>query len=278
MLSTISLFILLLVSSHATKTSSFSPRDISQRRAGCHDRSIIHSETIIFRNGSQTAFDYKIITQYKKYYPTLLKYALRANGFEIMEWQSEHMCGWYKGDSVYGQLGLDSANHRGDIYWKYSYLLQASPPTNTSKDVSGTMSPNMSVSPPTGRPPNATTLEIRRILILNPPAGDVFELITIILGYGAGSMLFVVLFLLLKSYLEHEQRSSSTSMMREMEGVELEASRPLEHTSASSACRSTVPADLQKPLDNGDRDSFVCAIGTTLSELPPSYSASRAHQ
>jgi len=116
MLSIISLFILLFSSSYAKTVSSLSTKDNSQRRAGCHDRSNTNFETIIFRNGSQTAFDYKIITQYKKYYPKLLEYALRVNNFEITEWRSDHRCGWQKGDSVYGQLGLDSANHRGDVY------------------------------------------------------------------------------------------------------------------------------------------------------------------
>jgi len=126
--------------------------------------------------------------------------------------------------------------------------------------------------------PNNTIMEIRRILILNPPAGDVYELITVLLGYCTGSMIFVVLLLLLKSYIEHEQRAISTDTASEIEGLELEAFRPLENTCTSSTCRSTVPAVLQKPLEHGDRDSSVWFIDTNVSELPPSYSASRAHR
>lgn len=126
MLPTISLLVLLLTSSFATATPSSSANttssspskdnDNTQQRTGCHDRINTNSETLVFHNGQQTTFEYKIVTQYKKYYPKLLEYALRSNDFEMIKWRSDQSCGWQKADSVYGRLGLDSANHRGDVY------------------------------------------------------------------------------------------------------------------------------------------------------------------
>lgn len=120
--------------------------------------------------------------------------------------------------------------------------------------------------------------DIRQILMTNPPAGDVYELITILLGYCTGSMIFVVLLLSFKCYIEHEQRTMSTDSRRQIEGVELEAFRPLENTSIASVCRLTMPTGLHKPVAYNVRDPSMWSIGTHDSELPPSYSASRARR
>ncbi|KAH9872961.1 hypothetical protein J1614_005356 [Plenodomus biglobosus] len=116
MLLTIKSSLLLLPLSSAILEPSSSPKDIVQQRVGCHNRFNANSEMIVFRSPSQNAFEFAIITPYKKYYAKLLKYALQANDFKLTSWQYNQACGWQKRDSVYGPLGINSANHRGDMY------------------------------------------------------------------------------------------------------------------------------------------------------------------
>ncbi|KAI8940976.1 hypothetical protein NX059_002226 [Plenodomus lindquistii] len=116
MLLIVYLFLLLLPLSSAIRNSSSAHAESFQRRSGCHDRLNANSEMIVFRSQSEDAFEYAITTPYKKYYPKLLLYALQANKFELSVWRKDQECGWIKRDSVYGPLGIVSANHRGDTY------------------------------------------------------------------------------------------------------------------------------------------------------------------
>lgn len=116
MLFTISLSLLLLPLSSAILEPSPSPKDIVQQRIGCHNRFNANSEMIVFHSPSQDAFEFAIITPYKKYYAKLLKYALQADDFKLTAWQYHQACSWQKKVSVYGPLGINSANHRGDMY------------------------------------------------------------------------------------------------------------------------------------------------------------------
>lgn len=116
MLFMIGLSILLLPLSSAILGPPLPSENIVPQHIGCHDRFNANSEMIFFRYPSDHAFEYAVITPYKKYYPRLLEYALKANNFQLAAWQNNQACGWQKRESVYGSLGIDARNHRGDTY------------------------------------------------------------------------------------------------------------------------------------------------------------------
>ncbi|KAI8940975.1 hypothetical protein NX059_002225 [Plenodomus lindquistii] len=118
--------------------------------------------------------------------------------------------------------------------------------------------------------------KIREILSTNPPAGDVYELATVLLGYGMALVLLLVLLILLKHCVESEERFKSTGNANGMGEFELEAFRPLDISTSASVCRSTLPTNVPKSLPYDTRDRFNYSFDTTISELPPSYSVSRA--
>ncbi|KAF2854183.1 hypothetical protein T440DRAFT_496350 [Plenodomus tracheiphilus IPT5] len=243
MLYTISLFLFLLPLSSADLKPSSLYKNTVQRPVGCHDRFNANSEMIVFRHPSQIMFEYAIITPYKKYYPRLLQYALRANEFQFSDWQKDQECGWQKKDN-------------------------AVPPNVTSDKLVFPHGDQL--------PSNATIDRIHQILSSNPPAGDVYELTTLLLGYATGFMVFIVLLILLKYCIEGEECYKSPNSENRMEGAELEAFRPLDTPVRTSTGRATIPSDVSKSLYHDDRNHSVWSVNTCISELPPSYSVSRA--
>ncbi|KAH9872960.1 hypothetical protein J1614_005355 [Plenodomus biglobosus] len=113
---------------------------------------------------------------------------------------------------------------------------------------------------------------IRRILVINPPAGDVYELMTILLSYATGLMVFLVVLILLKGCIESEECSRPTNNATIMEEAELEAFRPLETSIITSAHRASLPTDYPKSLQHHVTDLSAWSLDTGISELPPSYS------
>ncbi|CBY00804.1 hypothetical protein LEMA_P019340.1 [Plenodomus lingam JN3] len=242
MLFMIGLSILLLPLSSAILGPPLPSENIVPQHIGCHDRFNANSEMIFFRYPSDHAFEYAVITPYKKYYPRLLEYALKANNFQLAAWQNNQACGWQKRDHAIAS-------------------------SNTSDKII--------VRSPSQLPSNATMDKIRHILFINPPAGDVYELITILLCYLTGSMICFVLLIFLKHCIEREERFKSTNTKTEVEELELEAFRPL-NTSIipmARASRATLPTDCCKSLQyEGDS---AWSFDANVSELPPSPSVSR---
>lgn len=102
--------------SPAKTAFSSDPTSAAHKRTGCHDGYSAQYEMITFYDPKATAFEYAIITQYQKFYPDLLNYALQAHGNELISLSSDQECGWWKAASIYGQMGMNPANHRGDVY------------------------------------------------------------------------------------------------------------------------------------------------------------------
>ena len=90
--------------------------DTAHGRAGCHEHRSPNYAMITFYDNDSPTFHYAIITRYKSFYPTLLRYALQAERYQLTSPKIDEQCGWWKAASVHGRMGLESKNHRGDIY------------------------------------------------------------------------------------------------------------------------------------------------------------------
>ncbi|KAF1832763.1 hypothetical protein BDW02DRAFT_624877 [Decorospora gaudefroyi] len=173
----------------------------SSKRSDCLEANGPWHITISFQDSGRS-MDYAIVTQYKSYYPTVLQYALQLSGFQLKPLTQAGLCGWRKAKSVYHVMGIDPHNHRGDIYWKEA--------------VNRTHVPTI-----TGSRPDSTALDdMVRILKENEPAGDVYELSTIILAHLATLMAFILLMLLIKCCAESGCRREPEDT-DDAEGVEL---------------------------------------------------------
>ncbi|KAF1938270.1 hypothetical protein EJ02DRAFT_514657 [Clathrospora elynae] len=198
----IKLILLLFLSSSSLAKSIPPPGNTktSPKRTDCHGRYSTNNAMVTFGDPNENSFfDYAIITGYRTYYPTVLEYALQLASFELTHKGENEECGWHKAKSVYEPYALAVPQHRGDVYWKYSDLRWISQPKDSNISSGWEAKYANHIPPRTGvLPRNATIDTIVYILERNEPAGDVYQLSTMILGWLAGFMAYILLLLLLK--------------------------------------------------------------------------------
>lgn len=245
-------------------------KGIVQRRIGCHDRYNSNYEMITFYDEKSPKFDFAIITRYRTFYPHLLRYALQAERYQLTPLKSDEECGWWKADSVRGQIGLDSTNHRGDIYWKYSDLRWVSTSNNFNESPHWNASSESHIPPRVGELPNKADLEaIAHILKINQPAGDIYQVSTILLGYASGFMASILLLLSIKYCAESRIQAKRDNPTPQIQELEL---APLSNDPSPS--RYTATPDVTKPIPNHTTSQVVAtsSLHNSHSEPLPPYS------
>ena len=220
------LFLLLIPSSILAKSI---PRadatEKHQKRFGCLDYYHMAHELITFTHPTDhDSFDYAIFTRHDTYYPQLLRYALSERRFQNTYLYKDKLCGWNKAKSVDETMGFYWHLHRGDIYWKYSDLRWVKEPKHTNDSSHWEAADETHIPPFTGpKPPNGTINAIELILKYNDPAGDVYEIATVVLGYAVGFSAFIWLLLLTKRCAERGARSAMPTKWDDDNGIELDA-------------------------------------------------------
>jgi hypothetical protein len=229
------------------------------------------SAMVTFNDPAENSmFDYAVVTKYNTYYPDILTYAFAFNGFTPSKLGNDRLCGWKKIAAVHGILGLDFNNHRGDMHWKYSDLRLIDQPKNAATLSNWTATDPTHYPPFTGQTPSQEATErIRNILIVNPPAGDVFMFCTIILAWTTSLLGYILFMMLLMTCISKSDRNTDESKDTEIdEGIELDSIKApdmdsLAGSTAVAASFEDVKWDYPSPQPSTD---------TMRSESLPTYS------
>ncbi|KAL1793526.1 hypothetical protein ACET3X_008508 [Alternaria dauci] len=204
--------------------------------------------------GTNASLDYAIVTKYTTYYPDILANALVANGYDTTVLESDGLRGWTKYRSVYRTLGIDFHNHRGDIYWKQRDATYA--PSLTSR-----------------APSEDAFSDITKILMRNPPAGDVYMLCTIILAWTTSLLGYMLFMVLLMACIKKCDRNTNKSKGDEAdEGIELDSLEVSNSHSLPDTITATTPFDDVKYNYTSPSPSRRLTTGTVHSDFLPTYS------
>ncbi|CAG5176030.1 uncharacterized protein ALTATR162_LOCUS8280 [Alternaria atra] len=199
-------------------------------------------------------FDYAIVTKYTTYYPNALVHALVFNRFSTLLLDNDKMCGWRKVKSVYGSLGLDFHNHRGDIYWKYS--------------------DSAHISTSNGQTPSQESIDrISRILTDNPPAGDAYMFCAIILAWTTSLLGYILFMILLMTCIRKTDRNANESRDKEVdEGIELASIKAPDTDSLVGTTAAATPLDDVKHVYTSPHPGSLTSNDTTCFDPLPTYS------
>jgi hypothetical protein len=232
-------------------------------RTRCLQQHDWSSSTVSFNNPTDNnMFDYAIVTKYTTYYPTILTHALAFNGFETSRLDQDKLCGWKKAAAVHGTLGLDFNNHRSDIYWRYINIHSTGSPHHSV----GGLSNRAANTPPSVE---QTVRSISRILIDNPPAGDVYMFCTIILAWTTSLFGYILFMMLLMACIRKCDRNIDKKTDNELDdGIELES---IKTTDTGGLEESTAEAS---PFEDvkWDYASTQPSTDTKRPESLPTYS------
>jgi hypothetical protein len=196
----------------------------SSKPIGCHARYSPSHAVITFHDaGEEHDFDYAIVTKYRTYYPQQLANALQAGGYHITRLSKDEECGWHKATSVSTYGFLLDVNH-GDVYWKYNDLSWVDQPEDSGIPSGWVATHNDHIPPHLDqRPSNSTIRDVAKILGNNEPAADLYYSYvtsTIVLGYLASLMAFVLLLLCITRCADARKRRQS-KRTDDTEGIEL---------------------------------------------------------
>jgi hypothetical protein len=224
------------------------------------------SSTVPFNNpADNNMFDYAIVTKYTTYYPAILTHALAFNGFETSRLNQDKLCGWKKAAAVHGTLGLDFNNHRGDIYWRYSDIHSI----GSAHDPVGLS--NRAANKAANIPPSVeqTVRSISKILIDNPPAGDVYMFCTIILAWTTSLFGYILFMMLLMACISKCDGNTNKKTDTEVDdGIELES---IKATNTDGLAGSTAEASQFEDV-KWDYASTQPSTDTKRPESLPTYS------
>jgi hypothetical protein len=220
----------------------------------CLPNGIFGSTPVVFNGpGREELFYYAIVTKYTTYYPTDLAHALVSEGYNSIGLSSDILCDWQKLKSVHGSLGLDFNNHRGDIYWKPN-------PTHIPSSIDKV-------------PSEDTINHITRILIKNPPAGDVYMFSTIILAWATSLLGYILFMVLLMSCIKKSDRNKDKSMDKEdHDDIELESIKAPDTDNLARTTAAASPFEDLKYIYGRPHTGSTTSTDTTRSEPLPTYS------
>ncbi|KAF1851117.1 uncharacterized protein K460DRAFT_391462 [Cucurbitaria berberidis CBS 394.84] len=251
MFAKITLFLLLFSTLLFAKTLPPSERiDSSRKHTSCHSQHSRINAMITFNRKDLFEFDFAVITKYRTFYPDILRYALQVEAWQISRLGKDTECGWHKARS--------------------------SSPNNSSITSQWKAVADDHIPPVKGQlPSNETVDSISRILERNQPAGDVYELSTIILGYSSGFLAFLLLLVL----VHHCAKDSDQPMLdttKDVENVELSSITSQCITDFISAHRETTPAGVLKAIHTSTHERSMSSMNTIRSEPLPLYSVDQA--
>jgi hypothetical protein len=199
------------------------------KRTGClpHFSGGLFHKTLFFHDPDlHQPFRYAISTRHTNYYPDILRMAMRLSGFWEVWPDKQEECGWHKVKSGSSSFGPGFTVHSGDVYWKYDDLRWVSEPKKSNVPSYWVANYASHIPPATmGPKPDQSTLDIMvGILQNNKPAGDVYEVATIVLGFWLMLTGYTVVFGLLGACMEcSARRRKNAEGSADDDGIELDA-------------------------------------------------------